>query len=62
MPFPVMIMAYNKGEKISDAIPYDIIEIENKDETALLALKKGNYEIVVCNEEKAAVKFELSVK
>ena len=60
--FPVMILAYKKGENINTAIPMDIIEIENKNKLAFLSLKKGDYEIVVVNQIENARKFNLNVK
>jgi hypothetical protein len=51
--FPVMVLAYKKGEDINEAVPIDIMEVEDKKENAHLALKKGDYEIVVTNKSKS---------
>ncbi|HET8859992.1 hypothetical protein [Marivirga sp.] len=58
--FPVMVLAFKKGEDINVAIPIDITEIENKKESCHLALKEGTYEIVVTNKSKS-FKFEKTV-
>lgn len=47
--FPVMLLAYKQGEKINSAVPYDITEINSKEEACYLGLQKGNYTIVVTN-------------
>ncbi|WKK76628.2 hypothetical protein QYS49_04870 [Marivirga salinae] len=59
--FPVMVLAYKKGEDINMAVPMDITEIEDKKENAHLALEKGAYEIVVTNKLKS-FKFERVVE
>lgn len=58
--FPVMVLAYKKGEDINLAVPYDITEVENKTESCNLGLKKGIYQIVVTNRKKS-FKFEQAV-
>ncbi|WP_420571117.1 hypothetical protein [Kordia sp.] len=55
--FPVMILAYKKGEEIKTAIPVDITEIDTKTTDCVLGLEKGTYEIVVTN-GKQSVKFD----
>lgn len=47
--FPVMILAYRKGEDIANTVPVDIIEVATKSDACVLALKKGEYQIVVTN-------------
>lgn len=59
--FPVMILAYKKGEDIKTSIPIDIAEAETKTSVCALGLKKGDYEIVVTN-GKESVKFLEVVK
>lgn len=59
--FPVMVLAFKKGEDINLAVPMDITEVKNKTENCILGLKKGNYNIVVTN-GKESVKFEQNVK
>jgi hypothetical protein len=61
LEFPVMVLAYKKGEDINVAVPIDIIEVVNKTENCNLGLKKGFYEIVVTN-GKESFKFEQKVK
>jgi hypothetical protein len=60
--YPIMVLAYQKGENIKTAVPVDIIEVETKEEKAFLALKKGSYNIVVTNQAKESSKYELKVE
>lgn len=62
IPFPVMILAFKKGENINISVPIDIYEIENNSIIPYLALPKGKYEIVVVNKEDNARKFEIEVE
>jgi hypothetical protein len=59
--FPVMILAFKKGEDINLAIPIDITEVKIRTENCHLGLKKGIYNVVITN-GKESVKFEQSVK
>jgi hypothetical protein len=59
--FPVMVLAFKKGEDINAAIPIDIIEVKSQTENCNLGLKKGIYDIVVTNGKKS-VKFKQNVK
>jgi len=59
--FPVMVLAFKKGENINKAIPVDITEVSYDDKTGYLGLKKGGYTIVVTNGKKS-VKFDKNVK
>jgi hypothetical protein len=59
--FPVMVLAFKKGEDINLAIPIDITEVENRAESCNLGLKKGSYEIVVTNGTESYI-FERKVK
>lgn len=61
LSFPLMVLAFKKGEDRTIAIPTDITEVNASDQKCLLALKKGEYEIVVTN-GKNSVKFEYNVK
>ncbi|ETN96625.1 hypothetical protein [Zhouia amylolytica] len=47
--FPVMLLAYKKGEPIDLAVPIDVTEVTNRNLTGHLGLKKGTYEIIVTN-------------
>ncbi len=47
--YPVMVLAFKKGEDISVAIPMDIAEIKSKIDSCHLGLKKGDYNIVITN-------------
>ncbi len=59
--FPIMVLAFKKGEDINKAIPVDLIEVKTKTENCNLGLKKGIYEIVLTN-GKQSLKFEQKVK
>ena len=59
--FPVMVLAFKKGEDINIAVPIDITEVKSKTENCNLGLKKGKYEIIVTNGEQS-FKFEQNVK
>lgn len=61
LDFPVMILAYKKGENIKTAVPVDITEAKTKTSVCLLGLQKGDYEIVITNGAQA-VKLAESVK
>lgn len=62
MDFPVMIMAYLENENIDSGIPYDIVEIENQDVEAFLALKPGKYSIVVSNQNNDTLIYEKDIE
>lgn len=59
--FPVMVLAFKKGEDINLAVPNDITELKSQTDNCNLGLKNGNYNIVVTN-GRESVKFEHSVK
>lgn len=61
LEFPVLVLAFNKGENINTAVPIDLTEIKNREESCHLGLKKGIYNIVITN-GKESVTFEQSVK
>ncbi|WP_424000867.1 hypothetical protein [Maribacter sp. IgM3_T14_3] len=62
MDYPIMVLAYKKGEDIKTAIPMDILEVENKTEFINLVLRQGEYEIVVRNSNGRAQKFQLNTE
>ncbi|QAA80743.1 hypothetical protein EI546_02915 [Aequorivita sp. H23M31] len=44
--FPIMLMAFKSEEEIkNDAVPLDILEVENRNENPVLVLNKGSYVI-----------------
>lgn len=50
--FPIMLMAYNNNDEINnEAVPLDIVEIQNKDEKAKLVLNKGKYVVRAINQK-----------
>ena len=62
LAFPVMLLAYCQGEDVQKAVPMDIVEVAQKDQTVCLALRKGGYQIVVVNAQSQARKFSLRVE
>ncbi len=62
LSFPVMVLAYFKNEDINEAVPTDIIQIQNKNDIAYLALNSGKYNIVITNKSGESLKFEMEVK
>ncbi len=59
--FPVLVLAFKKGEEINQAVPVDITEVTGPGEKCHLALMKGAYKIVVTN-GKESYTFEHEVK
>lgn len=59
--FPVLILAFKKGEDINEAVPVDIYEVSNNKLIPHLALAKGDYDIVLVNKNNSALKFEIHV-
>ncbi|MDT0553777.1 hypothetical protein [Urechidicola vernalis] len=59
--FPVMVLAFKKGEDMNLAVPIDITEVKNQIDNCSLGLKQGDYTIVVTN-GKESVKFKQNVK
>jgi hypothetical protein len=60
LEFPLMILAFNDDEDYKNAVPVDILEIE-EGENAHLYLEKDKYNILVVNESGSAVKFKKTV-
>ncbi len=60
--YPIMVLAFVKGEDIAKAIPVDLVEVDHNTENVQLALKPGKYSIVVVNRENMAKQFNVSVK
>ena len=48
--FPVLVLAYNKDEYEQNGIPCDIIEVLNREQIQDLILKKGEYKIIIKDE------------
>lgn len=51
MTFPIMVLAYKKGEDINTSVPVDIIEVTTKEEIKNLILTEGAYTIVYTNKD-----------
>ncbi|WP_298248090.1 hypothetical protein [uncultured Christiangramia sp.] len=60
--YPIMALAYKKGENIEVAIPVDIVELESKSDKSYFILDKGYYNIVVDNKRDQSFKYEIEVK
>ncbi|MCM8569895.1 hypothetical protein NE848_10925 [Gramella jeungdoensis] len=60
--YPIMVLAYKKGENINEAIPVDIVELEGKSDKSYFVLDKGHYNIVVDNQKDQSFKYEIEVK
>ena len=53
--YPIMVLAYLKNEDFSNAIPADISELKDENDTCILNLEKGAYNIVVTNSSKSYI-------
>ena len=61
--YPVLVLAYRKGEFEQKGIPADIIELNTSKDSRSLILDKGNYEIVIKNKEyKVINRFEKMIR
>lgn len=61
--YPVLVLAYRKGEFEQKGIPADIIELNTSKDDRFLILNKGNYDIVIKNKEyKVINKFEKKIR
>ncbi|MBT8218401.1 MAG: hypothetical protein KJP00_01160 [Bacteroidia bacterium] len=52
LSFPVMLLIYEANEPLDTAVPVDILEIEAREDAAVLALKKGNYELIIVDKNR----------
>ena len=59
--FPILVMAFKKGENYHEAVPIDILEVMDKSVNCFLGLPKGNYNIIITNGEES-YKIEKKVK
>lgn len=57
--FPVMILAYHKGEDLLTAIPSDVIELNSGKERKALVLTKGHYVLLIKNPKGEEQKIEI---
>lgn len=61
--YPVLVLAYRKGELEQEGIPADIIELTDPKDSRFLILDKGNYDIVVMDlKYKVVNKFDKTIK
>lgn len=61
--YPVLVLAYRKGEFEQKGIPADIIELQNAEDSHFLILDKGNYNIIIKDREyKVVNSFDKTVK
>ena len=61
MQYPILIKAYCKGEDITKAVPFDVIQLNDKKENKPLLLKKGSYTIEL-NSVTQSELFEIEIK
>lgn len=61
MSYPILTMAFKKGEDINHAVPVDIYEVLDETKSCFMGLPKGNYTIVLTN-GKESLKFDKKVK
>ena len=60
MYYPFLVKAYCKGEDITKAVPFDVIQLNDKKEKKPLLLKKGRYILELKNNTQKEV-FEIEV-
>lgn len=59
--FPVMVLAYLQNEDFKTGVPMDLIEIQNSKQIGHLALRNGNYNVLVTNENNVSVLLKINV-
>ena len=57
--YPVLVFAYYLGENINEAVPIDVIEIKSKEDIKPLVLPKGNFNIVIQNQERKTTNYQI---
>lgn len=57
MNYPVLVFAYYNDENIEEAIPIDVIEINNKKDIKALVLPKGTFKIIIQNKENKTISY-----
>lgn len=60
--YPIMALAFKKHENFQQAVPVDIIELEDKSDNSYFVLDKGTYNVIVTNKKKKSLKYEIEVK
>lgn len=58
---PIMALAFIEGENVSEAIPYDLNVITGRQDSIYLALKAGNYNLLLQNQSDSALISRLTV-
>lgn len=51
LTFPCLVFAYKENDDINNAVPIDIIELKSKNDNKYLSLYKGNYLLVIKDEQ-----------
>lgn len=59
--FPILLMAYPIKENIEKSVPFDIIEINNKDELKPLLLKENKYRLLIKDRNNKFIKKKISI-
>lgn len=62
LKYPLIVMAYVKGENIDEAIPFDVIELKTADEKKALVLEKGSYTQIIKSRSGKTEKSSVCVK
>ena len=60
--YPVLVMAYVADEEGNFLIPFDCVELKSKKDHKCLALKPGNYKLVIRNDNNQEQIFDISFK
>lgn len=62
LSYPVLVLAYVKGEDIQKAVPYDVMELSSASDKKALFLEKGSYTVVLKNQEGKSQQMDISVR
>lgn len=60
--YPVLVIAYVADENGDFLIPFDCVELKSKNDDKVLALKPGNYKLVIRNDNNQKQIFDISFK
>ena len=60
--YPVLILAYVKGEDVQKAVPYDVMELSNASDKKALFLEKGPYTVILKNQEGKSQQMEITIR
>ena len=60
--YPLLAVAYVKGDDYSKTIPVDIVELKSEQDVKALVLKKGQYKIFLRNDQGEESSFEINFR